>query len=132
MTCFSADESLPRISPKGYNASLSEDVVVFRCIVALDTFNVIWTINGVSDDQLEDDQGITPNNSLVTEGDTALAVLSVQARTENDNTTLECVAVSLVLVGIRISEGVLLRVQGKYGSVEKVCVSTYYNIKQVS
>ena len=47
--------------------------MLFRCIVALDTFTMFWSINGVSDDQLEEDQGITPNNSLVTEGDTAFA-----------------------------------------------------------
>ena len=114
MTCFSfiyADESLPRISPKGYNTSLSEDVVVFRCIVALDTFSVIWSINGVADDQLEEGQGITPNSNLVTEGDTTFATISVQARAENDNTTLECVAISPDLIAAR-SEGVLLQVQG--------------------
>ena len=106
-----ADESLPRISPKGYNASLGEDVVVFRCIVALDTFSVFWSINGVADVQLEEGRGITPNNSLVTEGDTAFATVSVPARAENDNTTLECVAISPDLMGAR-SEGVMLQVQG--------------------
>ena len=111
MTCFSADESLPRISPKGYNASLTEDIV-FRCSVALDTFTMFWIINGVAGDQLEEDQGITPNNNLVTEGDTAFATISVQATAENDNITLGCVAV--IHSSLAYSEVILFRFQGNY------------------
>ena len=62
-------------------------------------------------DQLEEDRGITPNNNLVTEGDTTFVTISVQARAENDNTTLEYVAISPDLMGAR-SDGVLLQVQG--------------------
>ena len=106
----------------------------FRCITTSDTDNIVWYINGKSAAQLGQEilaeHGITYSDTLITDDDVIYVVINVETNAENDNTTLDCVAISPDLIGAR-SEGILLQVQGKYESVEKMCVSSY-NIKQVS
>ena len=90
-------------------------MVNFSCIVASDTISVLWFINGFTVAQLGEEalaeRGITPTDTLITEDDSIFVVIRVQARAENDNTTLECVALPPDYVGVR-SEAVLFRVQG--------------------
>ena len=108
--------SAPNISPAGYNASLNEDEVVdFRCTVTRDTISVVWFINGTSAAQLGQEalavRGITQSITLITEDNSTFVVIKVQARAENDYTTLECLATSPDYVTVK-SEEVLFRVQG--------------------
>ena len=90
-------------------------MVEFRCIVASDTINGFWNINGFTAAQLGEEAlaewGITYSDTLITEGDSTFVVIWVKARAENDNTTLECVALSPEFIPLR-SEVVLFRVQG--------------------
>ena len=104
------------ISPDGYNASLSEGTVQFRCITTSDTDNIVWYINEKSAAQLGQEilaeQGITYSDTLVTDDDVIYVVINVETSAENDNTTLECLVVFTDAVPAR-SEGILLRIQGK-------------------
>ena len=106
----------PYISPDGYNASLSEGTVQFRCITTSDTDNIVWYINEKSTAQLGQEilaeQGITYSDTLVTNDDVIYVVINVETSAENDNTTLECLVVFTDAVPAR-SEGILLRIQGK-------------------
>ena len=90
-------------------------MVEFRCVVASDTISILWFINGFTAAQLGEEalaeRGITYSDTLITEGDSTFIVIRVQARAENDHTTLQCVALSPDYVGVR-SEVVVFRVQG--------------------
>ena len=106
-------ESLPYISPDGINAILS-DTVEFRCIVPSDTDQIGWFINGTlfTEDVLAN-RGITINKlSLIRKTNASFALLSIQARAVNNNTTLQCRIVTSSDQVAR-SEEVLLQIQGK-------------------
>ena len=107
-------ESLPYISPDGINASLS-DTVEFRCIVPSDTVQIGWYINGTSASLIAEDvlanRGITIK--FISGTNTSFALLSIQARAVNDNTTLQC-RIATSSDQVARSEEVLLQIQGKY------------------
>ena len=90
-------------------------MVDFRCVVASHTISVFWLINGSTTALLGQEalaeRGITYSDTFITEGDSTFIVIRVQARAENDYTTLECVALSPEFVPLR-SEVVVFRVQG--------------------
>ena len=109
------EESLPRISPDGYNASLNEGPVEFTCIGLHGVLSFTWIINGTSSGSLGDsalrDRGIKINRAhIIRENNTVVTIL-VQPKVGNENTTLQCVAFSQDFVGLR-SEEVLLQIQG--------------------
>ena len=83
--------------------------------MANDTINAFWLINGFTVGQLGQEalaeRGITYSDTLITEDDSTFVVIRVQARAENDYTTLQCVALSPEFVLLR-SEVVVFRVQG--------------------
>lgn len=109
--------SIPRISPHGYNASLSEIPVEFTCIAPHDAFSFIWTINGNSSGRIGGrelgDRGITVNGTYIVRGKNTVTTLHVQPKDVNDNTNLQCLIVTSSHQVTR-SEEVLLQVQGKY------------------
>ena len=76
-------ETLHIIPADGYNASLGQDAVDFRCVVPDEALFVEWLING---DPLNKERGIQ-----FSEGDMT-SVVAVEARSENANITLECLA----------------------------------------
>ena len=79
-------EILPYIRPDGYNASLGQDPVEFRCVVLSDILSAEWVINGEPLDTIGEERGITEHFHV---GDMS-HVVTVEARAENDNITLEC------------------------------------------
>ena len=81
-------ETLPYITPDGYNTSLGQGPVEFRCFVPSDTFTVDWVINGERLVTIGEERGITEHFN---DGDTS-HVVTVEARAENDNITVECLA----------------------------------------
>ena len=95
------------IIPDGYNASSGQDPVEFRCVVPDETYSVEWFINQEPLNSVGEERGIIVQFS---EGDMT-SVVAVEARTENDNITLECLAFFLDTPPAR-SEEILLHIQG--------------------
>ena len=102
-------ETLPYIRPDGYNATLGQDPVEFRCVVPNETFSVEWVINGEHLNIVGEERGII---AQFHEGDMTY-VVTVEARSENDDITLECLAVFLNALPAR-SEEILLHIQGDH------------------
>ena len=96
---FITGKTPPYIIPDGYNASLGQRPVEFRCVVPSTAFSHAWFIDGESLDILHvgedtpEERGITFNNTLIADGNITYVVMMVEARAENDNITLECLAV---------------------------------------
>ena len=89
-------ETLPYITPDGYNASLGQDPVEFRCVVPSKTFIVNWVINGEPLQSIGEERSIT-----------------VEATAENDNITLECLAVFRDTAPASSGE-IMLHIQGDH------------------
>ena len=105
-------ETLPYITPDGYNAFLGQDSVEFSCVVPNETFSVLWVINGQPLDIVGEQMGII---AQFRESDMTY-VVTVEARAESDNITLECLAVFLDALPAR-SEEILLHIQGDHKHV---------------
>ena len=77
-----------------------------------------WIVDGVSAAQIGHTvlaaQGITYNDAVITEANRTFAVINIEPRAENNNTTLGCVAVIFGSEPLILeSSEVVLRVQGK-------------------
>lgn len=125
--CYYTEETLPYITPDGYNASLGQNSVEFTCFVPSETFTVAWIINGESQTVIGEEilrgRGITARNTLVTDGNKTYVLMTVEARAENDNITLRCL---VVIIGIApvYSEEILLDIQGDHSIQVVVDVAT--------
>ena len=109
---FHVEDSLPYISPGGYNASLNGAAVQFTCIMSSNTDAVIWRIDGNPSGDLGEtvlaERGITYSDN------TEDPVINIEPRAENDNTTISCIAVVLVPIQVFESSEVVFRVQGEF------------------
>ena len=130
-------ESLPYIIPDGYNATLGQDVVEFRCIVPgeIPPDDIFWLINGSSQgaigEEILKERGITIRDILVTDDDVVYEVITVEARAENDNSIIKCVAIVLFAASVP-NEGILLRIQGDHKrTCDTVCAYMYICVKIV-
>ena len=69
-----AGETLPYIRPDGYNATLGQDPVEFRCFVPSEIIVVSWLINGVSTNIIPkeafEERGIELSPSRITNNET--------------------------------------------------------------
>ena len=114
---YDAGETLPYIWPAGYNTTLGQDPVRFRCFVPSDLLTFGWLIDGKSlnedREQTLEERGILMNPTPFTDDYTSYFVASVKASAENNNITLECVSTSSELVGAR-SAVVWLHIQGTH------------------
>ena len=81
----------------------------FRCVVPSETFSVDWVINGERLHTIGEERGITEHFHV---GDMSY-VVTVEARAENDNITLECLANFLDALPARSGE-ILLHIQGDH------------------
>ena len=116
-------------------AILNQDVVEFRCVVPSETppDDIFWLINGSSPgaigEEILKERGITIRDILVTDDDVVYEVMTVEARAENDNSILKCVAVVLFAASVP-SEGILLRIQGNHKrTCDIVCAYMYICVK---
>ena len=107
--CTCTGETVPHIKPDGYNASLGQDPIEFRCVFPNETFSVEWVINGRRVGAVGEERGITEQ---IRDGDLADTVV-VEARAENDNITLECLTFFLDALPA-YSEEILLYIQGEH------------------
>ena len=116
---FITGRTPPYIIPDGYNASLGQRPVEFRCVVPSTAFSRTWFIDGESlnilrvGEDTPEERGITFNNTLIADGNITYVVMMVEARAENDNITVECLAVFLDALPAR-SGGILLHIQGDH------------------
>ena len=110
------ENALPYITPNGYNASLSDKPVEFKCIVANDAISFVWYINGTSTSlhgqRALAEQGIIYSRTFLRSDNVYFVNISVEPRVENDNTTLKCTYYSPDLSGTT-SDEVVVRFQGK-------------------
>ena len=127
----SAEGAPPYMIPGDYNASLGQSAVEFRCVVPSDEglVGILWFVNGQSvihNGEEQTDRGITPDETLRMDENMSYtyAPITVEARAENDNITLQCGTVYLDMLPGR-SEMILLRVQGNsHAYVSLSCVMT--------
>ena len=102
---FLYTDTLPYITPDGYNDSLGQASVEFTCGVPSDTVSVVWIINGES-------QSFIGEEALIdTDENKTYALMTVEA--EHDNTTLQCLVVIMGTAPV-YSEVTLLGIQGDH------------------
>ena len=89
----------------------------FRCVVPSTTFTRAWLIDGesldilhVGEDTLEE-RGIT--STLIADGNITYVVMMVDTRAENDNITLECLAIFRDTAPASSGE-IMLHIQGDH------------------
>ena len=109
---FHVEDSLPYISPGGYNASLNGAAVQFTCIMSSNVDIVAWRINGNTSDDIGQD--VLAERGITYSDNTADPVINIEPRAENDNTTISCIAIVLVPVQVLESSEVVFRVQGEF------------------
>ena len=110
----SLEDSLPYISPGGYNASLNGAAVQFTCIMSSNTDAVIWRINGNTSSDIG--ESVLAERRITYSDDTADPVINIEPRAENDNTTISCTAIVLDTIPVQVFESseVVFRVQGEF------------------
>ena len=81
----------------------------FRCVVPNETRFVEWVINGEPLDTIGEERGITERFRV---GDMS-HVVTVEARAENDNITLECLAIFRDTAPASSGE-IMLHIQGDH------------------
>ena len=122
---------MPQISPNGFNASLSEDTVEFTCTVPVTSRirSIHWDIDGIPLSNLGKDmlmeRGIISDRTSMRENNTIFAVIGIQSKAQNDNTTLECVVVMFSSPPVE-SKKILLKVQGEFHLCRSIQVHDMY------